>query len=204
MATKSYTGPGTVPALLLVLGALFSGPTAALGEQQRSTTALKPGEIRVSMREHPGTSVRWGHATGVVDAPMDQVMKIVGDYAAYQEFMPHFRVSKVLSQRGKRALIYMEALIAKGTLKVWAQLKIQPEKHGKKQVILATMTKGNLEHMFARWEVSPTRDGRSLVSFDILVDPKLPLPSTLVSTENQKASKQSIRALRKRVAATGT
>lgn len=164
---------------------------------------LSSGAIVATTRAHEGTNVRWGRSTGVVDASIDDVMKVVSNYGAYHEFMPHFEASKVLSQRGERALVYMEALIAKNTLKVWAQLKITPEHHDNIRVVSARMTKGNLSHMEARWEVSPLPDGRTLVTFDLLVDPKLPLPSSLVSSENEKASKRTIRALRDRLAARG-
>jgi ribosome-associated toxin RatA of RatAB toxin-antitoxin module len=162
---------------------------------------LSSGAIIVTTRAHEGTNVRWGRSVGVVDAPMSDVMKVVSDYGAYHEFMPHFEASRVLSQRGERALVYMEALIAKKTLKVWAELKITPEQRDNARIVSAHMTKGNLAHMEARWEVSALPDGRSLVTFDILVDPKLPLPASLVTSENEKASSRTIRALRDRLAA---
>ena len=180
-----------------LIPAFFASVVAAAELPQE----LSSGAIVASTRPHEGTSVRWGRSVGVVDAPVVDVMKVVSDYGAYHEFMPHFEASKVLSQRGERALVYMEALIAKKTLKVWAQLKITPEQHDNTRIVSARMTKGNLAHMEARWEVSPLPDGRSLVTFDILVDPKLPLPASLISSENEKASKRTIRALRDRLAA---
>ena len=78
------------------------------------------GEIVGVEADHPDTDVDWGEAVGIVEAPIDQVMAIVSDYARYDEFMPHFQKSKVLSQRGNKALIYVEAKVAKGTLTVWS------------------------------------------------------------------------------------
>lgn len=189
---------------VLLLAAAFA-TVGLFGDGGRAAAAGVPelpqaDQILVSTLPHPETSVRWGRATGIVEAPVDDVMRVIGDYGAYREFMPHFESSKVLAQRGQSALVYMEALIAKGTLKVWAQLKIRPETQGDARIVSAHMTKGNLDHMEARWEVKPLDGGsRSLVTFDILVDPKLPLPSGLVSTENEKASKRTIRALRSRL-----
>lgn len=186
-----------VPMVALALASAFFGSMAAAAELPQE---LSSGAIVVSTRPHAGTNVRWGRSVGVVDAPIADVMRVVSDYGAYQEFMPHFEASRVLSQRGERALVYMEALIAKKTLKIWAQLKITPEQRDTTRIVSARMTKGNLAHMEARWEVSPLPDGRSLVTFDILVDPQLPLPASLVSSENEKASKSTIRALRDRLA----
>lgn len=183
-------------ALLSLIGALTVGQAALAAE---APPHLAHGEIEVSTHAHPDTTVRWGRAVAVVDAPVEQVMDVVSNYGAYREFMPHFRTSKVLAQRGDSALVYMEALIAKGTLTVWAQLKIRPQADDSKRIVVASMTKGNLDHMEARWEVSPLSGDRSLVAFEILVDPKVPFPSSLVSTENEKASRRTLRALRERL-----
>lgn len=185
-----------VACLTVCLGLAIAQPAGAA----EAPADLAHGEIQVSTRPHPTTSVRWGRAIAVVDAPIERVMNVVSDYGSYQEFMPHFRTSKVLAQRNGSALVYMEARIAKDTLTVWAQLKIRPQEQADKKIVEASMTKGNLDHMEARWEVSPLSGDRSLVAFEILVDPKVPFPSGLVSTENEKASKRTLRALRERLA----
>lgn len=209
--------PSAVLVALMLLGASIR-PSLTLAETPHPAAAQKPvatvdtalaglspeiqrGEIEQTTLPHPKTDVQWGHAVGIVEAPLSDVMRIVSDYGSYQEFMPHFEKSRVLSQRGARALVYMEALIAKGTMTVWAQLKIRPSTHDdpNTRVVLASMTKGNLSHMEARWEIRPLDARRTLVTFDMLVDPKIPLPAGLVSTENRKAARRSIKALRKRL-----
>ncbi len=196
---------------ILVLGALvFSGLTASTEAQaqpaslQSVAASLKDGSIQSSTVEQAGRSVRWGRAVGLVDAPVEAVMKVVQNYGAYQTFMPHFRTSKVLSQRGASALVYMEATVAKGTMDLWAELKISPKANtgdaGATQVIEAKMTKGNMDAMQARWELTPVEGGRTLVAFQLLMDPKLPLPASFVSGENETAAKKTIKALRKVVA----
>ena len=51
-----------------------------------------------------------------------------------------------------------------------------------------------------RWELTPIEGGtRTLVSFQILVDPGLPLPSSIFSSENEKTARRTVRALRERV-----
>jgi hypothetical protein len=61
------------------------------------------------------------------------------------------------------------------------------------------MTKGNVDVLQAVWEVTPLDDGRTLVAFQIVVDPDLPLPTSLVNSENAKTARMTIRALRERV-----
>ncbi|MDD9941504.1 MAG: SRPBCC family protein [Myxococcales bacterium] len=201
-AGNRQEGSGTLSWVLavstIVVGAMWR-PHHATADQQPGTG---PDEIRVTSLEHPGTSVRWGRAEGVVQAPLSRVMSVVSDYGAYHEFLPHFRASRVLSQRGSKALVYMEAGVARDTLTIWAQLKIAPRQtDGRTRVIEAHMMKGNLDHMEATWEITPIDAHRTRVAFQILVDPKVPLPASLVSRENEKASKQTIGALRKRLKA---
>jgi ribosome-associated toxin RatA of RatAB toxin-antitoxin module len=142
-----------------------------------------------------------GRAEGIVEASIADVRKVVEDYGAYEKFMPHFRASRVLSRRGSSALVYMQASIAKDTMTLWAQLKVTPKPNdGETQVIEAKMVQGNMDAMFARWELTPVEGGRTMVAFQLLMDPKVPLPAGLVQSENEKATQKTIRALRRVVA----
>ncbi len=176
-------------------------PVAAQANLQSVTDAAKDGTIQVSSIPRDDSSVTWGRAVGVVEAPIDDVMAVVQDYGAYSTFMPHFTTSKVLSQRGATALVYMEASIAKDTMKLWAQLKVGPQANrGETRIIRAKMTSGNMDAMEAIWEVTSVDAHRTLVAFQLVMDPKLPLPGSFVSSENEKASRKTIQALRRVVA----
>jgi ribosome-associated toxin RatA of RatAB toxin-antitoxin module len=188
-----------------VIAMACSGLTAvrvhAQANLQSVTDALKDGTIQVSSVPRDDSSVTWGRAVGVVEAPIDDVMSVVEDYAAYATFMPHFKTSKVLSQRGASALVYMQASIAKDTMTLWAQLKIGPGANkGTTRVIKAKMMSGNMDAMEAIWEVTAIDAKRTMVAFQMVMDPKLPLPSSFVSSENEKASRKTIQALRRVVA----
>ena len=162
---------------------------------------IKEAPIQVSSVAFGGTSVKAGRAVGIVDAPLEAVLAIVEDYASYEKFMPHFRASRVLSRRGSSALVYMQASIAADTMTLWAQLKVGPKPNvGATRVIEAKMVQGNMDAMHARWELAPVDAQHTQVAFQLLLDPKVPLPSSLVSDENEKAAQKTIRALR-RVAA---
>jgi ribosome-associated toxin RatA of RatAB toxin-antitoxin module len=67
-------------------------------------------------------------------------------------------------------------------------------------VIEAKMVQGNMDAMFARWELTPVDSTHTLVAFQLLMDPKVPLPASLVQSENEKATQKTIRALRRVVA----
>jgi hypothetical protein len=62
------------------------------------------------------------------------------------------------------------------------------------------MMSGNMDAMEAIWEVTAIDAKRTMVAFQMVMDPKLPLPSSFVSSENEKASRKTIQALRRVVA----
>jgi ribosome-associated toxin RatA of RatAB toxin-antitoxin module len=170
-----------------------------------STAAAQSGdEVVTGQRSQTGTSVEWGTARGVVDRPVDSVMGVVEDYANYARFLPHFAASRVLSRRGAAAMVYVEVNVMRNSATLWAQLRIRPRPNrGETRVIEATMTDGNVDLFHATWEITPVDAAHTMVEFRILVDPDLPLPASVFTTENVKAARRTIRALRRRVAAVG-
>ncbi|HKP57267.1 MAG TPA: SRPBCC family protein [Polyangiales bacterium] len=193
MRWVAVTWLGLVCALAVGGVAAAQGPTNV----KAMIAGLEDGTIRGSNVAHASLSVQWGRAVGIVDAPMADVLAVVENYAGYYTFMPHFRTSKVLSQRGASALVYMQASIAANTMNLWAQMKVGPRPNeGDTRVIEGKMVDGNMDAMMARWEVTPIDANRTLVAFQLLMDPKLPLPDSFVSSENEIATRKTIRALR--------
>ena len=170
-----------------------AGTNLVLSEKVRS------GGTETTSQPYPGSSVEWGRSVAIVEAPIEQVLVVVQDYAHYTEFMPNFEASRVLSQRGSSALLYAQVTLMHGAAKIWAELKIRLRDVGGTKVIEAKMTKGNVELLQAVWELTPFDNGRTLVAFQIIVDPDLPLPTSLVNSENAKAARKTLRALRDRL-----
>ena len=137
----------------------------------------------------------------VLDQPIEEVLPIVRDYANYVQFMPNFTKSKVLAQRGGRAMVYMEVSVAKGAFTLWGQLNLaeHPE-NGDSRVVEARLMEGNIDAFSATWTLTPVDGGaRTEVDFKIYVDPDIPLPSAIFSRENERAARKTVRALRTRV-----
>ena len=167
-----------------------------------STAVAQSGDdVVTGQRSQSGTSVEWGTARGVVDQPVAAVMRVVEDYGNYARFLPHFAASRVLSQRGSSAMVYVEVNVMRNSATLWAQLRIRPRPNrGDTRIIEATMTEGNVDLFHATWEITPVDATHTLVEFEILVDPDLPLPASVFTAENVKAARRTIRALRRRVA----
>ena len=177
-------------------------PASADAQERADREAARLGDRLETSTLPSQSSVEWGQAAAVVDAPAETVMRIVTDYARYQEFLPHFRRSRVLSRRGNNALVYMQASVIRNTTTLWAQMRVyQRRPRGRTQIVEGRMVEGNMDQFAARWEVTPLADGqRTLVRFRILVDPDLPFPSSVFTSENVKAARKTMRALRERLA----
>lgn len=148
-----------------------------------------------------GSNISWGQAIIVVDKPVQEVLPIVRDYANYVDFMPNFTKSKVLAQRGSRAMVYMEVSVAKGAITLWGQLALaERPTDGDIHVVEAKLMEGNVDAFNASFTLIPVDDGaRTQVDFKIYVDPDIPLPSAVFSRENERAAGRTVRALRSRV-----
>jgi ribosome-associated toxin RatA of RatAB toxin-antitoxin module len=177
---------------LLAVALLFAtSPAHAAGE----------AEVRTAQITKEGSNISWGHAVGVIDNPIEEVLPVVVDYANYSHFMPNFTKSKVLAQRGNRAMVYMEVSVASGTFTLWGQLKLSEiPTEGTARVIEARLLEGNMDAFSASWRLTPVDGGaRTEVDFKIYVDPDMPLPSSVFSRENERAAGKTVRALRTRV-----
>jgi ribosome-associated toxin RatA of RatAB toxin-antitoxin module len=171
-------------------------PAAAQAGSPTVSDELRNGKIETTSAPHPGTNVQWGRAVALVDAPIDDVMAVIQNYAGYKTFLPHFEESRVLSQRGASALVYIKVSVMHGATNLWAEVKLHPRPgDGPTRVIEGAMTKGNMDHFEALWEVTPV-EGGTLVAFQILVDPSIPLPASLINDENQASARKTLRALR--------
>ena len=187
-------------AFIVIIAAAFiagspSSPAQAAEEHNENA------EVFTAQIPEEGSSIAWGQAVLVVDKPIDEVLPIVRDYANYVQFMPNFTKSKVLAQRGSRAMVYMEVSVAKGAFTLWGQLNLAERPHdGESRVVEAHLMEGNIDAFSASWTLTPVDGGaRTEVDFKIYVDPDIPLPSAIFSRENERAAGKTVRALRTRV-----
>ncbi len=135
-------------------------------------------------------------------APVDKVTAVVSDYGSYHEFMPHFVASRVLSQRGSKALLYVEVSALHGVATLWAQMQLRMlDATAPTRVIKATMLKGNLKGFDAEWQITPFDAKHTLVAFELCADPNfhLPFATSIVSDHNEKEARSSILALRRQL-----
>lgn len=176
----------------------------ALAEGASSQAAPLPGSSAIDIVNVPAPNggVAWGRAEGILGARMEDVLAVLHDYPRYAGLFPYFEKSRVLSQRGDDAIVYLEAKILHGATTLWGQVRISSQTPtDQKHVVEAKLMKGkgNISQLVARWEVSPVGNDRSRVVFQLLVDPDLPVPDMVISREMRNGAGQAFRALRRRI-----
>jgi len=185
-----------IAALTFVVLATSAPSPAAAADEHGENAGIFTAQI-----PEEGSNISWGQAVIVLDRPIEEVLPIVLDYANYVQFMPNFTKSRVLAQRGTRAMVYMEVSVAKGAFTLYGQLNLaeRPE-NGDAHVVEAKLMEGNIDAFSASFTLTPVDGGaRTEVDFKIYVDPDIPLPSSIFSRENERAAGKTVRALRARV-----
>jgi ribosome-associated toxin RatA of RatAB toxin-antitoxin module len=183
--------------IVLTLAAGFSVPAHASDAE----VAAENVGIYTAQLPEEGSNIAWGQAVLVIDQPIAEVLPIVRDYANYVQFMPNFTKSKVLAQRGSRAMVYMEVSVAKGAITLWGQLNLaERPQTSEARVVEAHLMEGNIDAFHASFTLTPVDGGaRTEVDFKIYVDPDIPLPAAIFSRENERAAGRTVRALRARL-----
>lgn len=189
---KMIVPPVAVLAILSMLALGGSSGASASG-------GMLASPIVTRQASESGSRIARGEAEAELARPLEVILPILEDYASYEEFMPNFKRSRVLAQRGTRARVYMEVSAAAGALMLWGQLDLREraDEGTASRVIEAKLLEGNIDAFRAAWRLEPTADGaRTRVAFQIFVDPDLPLPAALVGRENERAARRTIEALR--------
>jgi ribosome-associated toxin RatA of RatAB toxin-antitoxin module len=190
----------------LLLGALVGAWTfgAVPGHAAAAEAHAENAGIFTMQIPEEGSDIAGGRAVIVVDKPIEEVLPIVLDYGNYVQFMPNFTKSKVLAQRGNRAMVYMEVSVAKGMYTLYGQLNLaEGPQDGESRVVEGRLLEGNIDAFNASFKLTPVDGGaRTEIDFKIYVDPDIPLPSSVFSRENERAAGRTVRALRARVAET--
>jgi ribosome-associated toxin RatA of RatAB toxin-antitoxin module len=187
------------PVLLFSL-CFFAGSALAQQKSGAVSPELQRGKILTTAVTRPGVKVRGGKAEILLDAPLKKVMSVVQDYDNYNKFLPFFRVSRTLAKRGGNAIAYMEAKILNGAHTIWVEVTFR-ERDSKQtsKVIEGKMNRGNVNLLSLRWKAAAVEGNKTLLSFEFLVDPDLPLPNSVISEQNAVSARRTVRALRKRL-----
>lgn len=146
----------------------------------------------------PKNSIDTGGAAIYVNAPIDVVRRIVTDFRNYEKTIKSFKQSKLLSRNKGVSEVYLEVPILHGAATVWVVALIgQPVLEGNEEKITARMLRGNVDDFRAVWRLRAVDAEHTIVKLELLVDPSLPAPASLVTPELTSASANAVTGVRK-------
>lgn len=146
-----------------------------------------------------GTDLVRGRSTVIVNAPIDVVRKTVIDFGKYADFMPHYSAARVLRRKkdGTRE-VYMQWAALHGAIKLHARVEMVPRHDGDTEVWQSRYIDGNVDEAQASWTLTTLSPDRTKLTLDAFLLPKLPMPSSLLNSENTSGAEKGVVAMRKR------
>jgi hypothetical protein len=173
-------------------------PSTARADEEADALAARGKALRYSVKTAaPASAIDTGGAAIFVNAPLSEVRKIVTNYGAYAKIIQPFKQSRVLSKKNGVSEVYLEVPVAHGAATVWAVAKMgKPVKDGDEEKIVAEYSRGNVDDFRAVWRLRAIDATHTIVKLEVLVDPKLPLPSSMVTPELKYAADKAVTAVR--------
>lgn len=174
--------------------------TAEQRAEQLARFAKDPGPVR-SNWEPPGKSERYGHAEGLVSAPLEAVKARLVDYAHYKDLAgPKFKKVNVVDKQGTATDVYFQLPIMKGIVTIWYKTRFVPPRTVPDvgEVFEGTFVEGNIKGMHIAFTLRKGADDKSTVMMcDLLLSLKIPAPQANVDEELRDACGDAINAVKR-------
>lgn len=169
---------------------LFSLPPAYAGDARAKLTA---GEILSTSVQQRGI---WpGRAMGVVDAPAEQVYRLLADFENYEQFVP--RVFK--SHRSAGGLFTLHAKFPWPVEKTRVDLEVRHGRRGPVYVVQWKMKNGTLKSFEGAAWIQAWGSDRCLLTYQMLAVPRGIAPHSMMAFGLRKAVEGFVGAVRKRL-----
>jgi len=191
---------------VLTAATLLALPLVASADTSADATRLRDSRTAERFDLASNATIRTGGAQIFVNAPIAEVRKVVLDYAHYQDFMPGFKRSRVVQRNKDFTDVYLQVPILHGAATVWAVSRFTaPQKLANgTEVIESTMQQGNVNDFRANWKLIPVDATHTILRSEILIVPKLPLPSSVVTPELSYAADKAVTSSRNKAEAAAT
>ncbi len=178
----------------------FAPPqTAEERAAQDERLAKDPGPLK-SNWVPPGKSDRYGHAEGIVAAPLAAVREKLGDFMHYKDLAgPKFKTVKVVAKDASTADVYFNLPIMKGLVTIWYVTRFAPPRDVAGAAIVEGMfVKGNIKSMHIAFNARAAADSKSTVLVcDLDLALAIPAPQDAVDEELRDACGDAIDSVRR-------
>jgi hypothetical protein len=169
--------------------------------------------IAVYSRQTEGSRVREIMAESRIEAPVDEILKVISDYGKYTEFMPYVEKCEVLAARNGETIVFQQLEfmppISDRFYTIVLKQKPDPEREGGVQVLWHLATAAMLQKTGkglgipvnrGGWRLLPENQGTSTkIYYYLLTDPGGSIPGWVSNIANTSAVPKIIRAVRDRL-----
>jgi hypothetical protein len=200
-STASTPSPSAVPSVGDGAWPFVSAFSTEDRDAQLERLKKDPGPIK-SNWVPPGKSQRYGHAEGLISAPVDAVRAKLLDFTRYKDLAgPKFKSVKVVDKQGQSTDVYFQLPIMKGIVTIWYVTRFPPSRSvGGGDVLEGTFVKGNIKNMHIAFTVRPGTDEKnSVLICDLVLQPNVPAPQAALDEELRDACGDAINSLRKTI-----
>lgn len=174
------------------LGAIAQGYAPPLADVQ-ATELYKLGHEKRTSVSTLGKKFETGKAEVLVNAPVSDVRASILDYAHYAQVIPKFEKAKVLKKSGQSADVYLQIPIMHGAATIWSVQHFDaPAQSGKLEYVNGRSLQGNVDDLKTRWTWRAVDASHTVLTCEIYVEPRLPVPASTVGKEAQKASAEAV------------
>jgi hypothetical protein len=184
----------------LALADDVAAPLAAT-EVDPDLARLADGRSTRSNVRLPGLTDRYGHAEVLVAAPLAHVRKMVLDFGHYRELTNgKFHVSRVIGREPRGTDVYFQIPVMDGLITLWQVFRFQELKPLAPgwAMVEGWYVKGNIGRGNVAWTLHAVDDAHTIVKFDLLVVPNVPLPQSLLDDGLRNAAGEAVDSIRDR------
>ncbi len=146
-------------------------------------------------------SDRYGRAQILVEAPLGIVHRLILDYGRYKEFTAgKFHTSRVIGKTPLGTDVYFQLSVLGGMIALWQVFRFQEIKPLARGWVIVEgwYVKGNIGRGNAAWTLHAIDENRTMVTFDLLIVPDVPLPQSVLDDGLRNAAGEAVEAIRAR------
>ena len=193
--------------LLAALAAVLVGARPALAERPYfngpQTKMLEDGQVIVRRLEPTGGTGVAARAVGLVDASPQVVWPVIRDCQHFSKFMPRTRSSKLIERTGNVATCEVVVDMPFPFDDLSSVVKSTETEKAGSYARTWTLVRGTYKRNQGTWEVHPWKGGRSLLVYQLDIDPEISIPDAIIRKAQTGSLPDVFEAVRKRSQQTG-
>jgi ribosome-associated toxin RatA of RatAB toxin-antitoxin module len=159
------------------------------------------GHYQVLVFSDPGIGgLERGKAIGVIDATPDEVYRVATDYAKYKDFLPRIKESRVFAGDAVGPMVEIVINLPWPVSEAWVSAKyVHQQLPGEIYRVRFDLLRGSMKRYDGSIYIEPFEDGKTAVTYQLLVDPNAPATDSMINRGVRSTVKSFVQSLRQRI-----